>query len=83
MRIYMQTNTEGRKPPRFCLLAVQEDLLDGWTLVRETGYQGYAGQVQREHYPTRDQAERALAERREAQSRRGYRVVFSEGQGRR
>lgn len=79
MRIYMQTTPEGNHPPRFCLLAVQQDLLEGWSLVRETGYQGYSGQVKRWRFATRDEADRHLMEQRDAQARRGYRVVFSEG----
>jgi predicted DNA-binding WGR domain protein len=80
MRIYLQTAPEGRHPPRFCLLTIQQDLLEGWTLVREMGYQGYAGQVKRWRFPTREEAERSLIESRDSQVKRGYRVVFSEGQ---
>ena len=79
MRIYMQTAPAADRPPRFLQLTLQQDLLEGWTLVRESGYQGASGQVRREHYPTREAAEQALIEARDAQLRRGYRIVFSVG----
>jgi predicted DNA-binding WGR domain protein len=79
MRIYMQTPPESGKATRFCQLTLQQDLLEGWTVVREMGYQGYSGQVKREHYASREAAEEALLAQRDAQLRRGYQVVFSQG----
>jgi predicted DNA-binding WGR domain protein len=82
MRIYMQTPAVDNKPPRYCSLLLQQDLLEGWTLIRETGYQGGAGKVRREHFPEREAAEQALMKQRDAQLRQGYRVVFAVGQER-
>ncbi len=79
MRIYMQTVPTGEAPLRFCHLLLQQDLLGGWTLVRESGRQGGSGRVRRDHYATRDEAEAALIREREQHGRRGYRVVFAEG----
>ncbi|ROR34116.1 WGR domain-containing protein [Inmirania thermothiophila] len=79
MRIYMQTPPMHGEPLRFCHLILQRDLLGGWVLVRETGYQGGAGRVRREHYDSRDEAVRALERARDTQLRRGFRVVFAEG----
>ena len=62
------------------MLSVQPDLLEGWTLLRETGYQGYAGQVKRVRYGSREVAEEALAKMRDSFVRRGYQTVFAEGQ---
>jgi len=81
MRIYMQTMPSAEEPLRFCHLLLQQDLLGGWTLVREAGRQGGGGRVRRDHYPTRDAAEEALVKAREQHARRGYRVVFAEGVG--
>jgi predicted DNA-binding WGR domain protein len=81
MRIYMQIPAMDSKPPRFCSLTLQQDLLEGWTLIRETGYQGSAGRVRREHFPDRESAERALMSARDAQLLQGYQVVFAQGQG--
>ena len=79
MRIYMQTATTGEKAPRFYHIHLQEDLLDGWTLIRESGYQGAAGKVTKEYYTNRDDALDALIKVKERQVKRGYRIVFAEG----
>ncbi len=79
MRIYMQTPVTDDKPPRFYHLFLQPDLLEGWTLVREWGFQGASGRVVREHFASRDAAEDALLLHRDAQLQRGYRVVFAKG----
>jgi predicted DNA-binding WGR domain protein len=57
MRIYMQIPPEGDKVPRYYHLHLQEDLLEGWTLIREWGYQGMAGRVKREHFADHEAAE--------------------------
>jgi len=76
MRIYMQIPPQDDKAPRFYHLHLQEDLLEGWSLIREWGYQGARGRVAREHFPDRDSAEAALVRARDEQLKRGYRVVF-------
>ncbi len=80
MRIYMQTLPAEDQAPRFYHLFVQQDLLGGWTLVREWGHQGMAGRVKREHFSALEAAEDSLIKLRDAQMRRGYRVVFTQGQ---
>ena len=80
MRIYLQTAQMGGKPPRFYHLHLQEDLLEGWTLVKETGYQGAAGKVTKEYYSNRDDALDALIAARDKQVNRGYRIVFAQGE---
>lgn len=79
MRVYMQMIEDPEKAPRFYLLMLQEDLIDGWTLVREWGQQGSPGRVKRDHFGTRDAAEHALLKVRDAQLKRGYRVVYARG----
>jgi len=80
MRIYMQTPGAPGGRPRFCQLSLQADLLSGWNLVRETGYQGYAGQIQRTRFDSREVAEQAMAKIRDGFVRRGYQTMFTEGQ---
>lgn len=80
MRVYMQMPALEDKPPRFYHLFLQKDLLEGWQLVKEWGFQGSGGRVKREHYGNRDAAEAALIAGRDAQVQRGYRVVFIQGQ---
>jgi len=76
MRIYMQIPPQGDKAPRYYHLHLQEDLIDGWTLIREWGYQGAAGRLRKEHYADREAAEAALVKARDEQIRRGFQVVF-------
>jgi predicted DNA-binding WGR domain protein len=82
MRIYMQIPPEGHKAPRYYHLHLQEDLLEGWTLIREWGYQGASGRVKREHFADHATAETALLKIRDEQIKRGYRVVFMQAQTR-
>lgn len=79
MRIYLQMPANDESAPRYCQLVLQEDLLGGWTLLRESGRQDGGGRVKREHYANREAAETALIEARDAQVARGYRVVFVQG----
>ncbi len=79
MRIYMQTVQNQDQPLRFYQLHLQQDLLGSWVLVRESGFQGNRGQVKRNSFQNRDEAEKAMARLREMQLKRGYRVMFREG----
>jgi len=81
MRIYLQTPANAERPPRYYHLFLQEDLLGGWSLVRQWGYQGAAGTLQREYYRERDAAIEAMMRHRDAQIKRGYRVMFFQGDG--
>jgi predicted DNA-binding WGR domain protein len=81
MRIYLQTPYSGDRPPRFYHLFLQEDLLEGWTLVKEWGFQGSSGRIVRQHFASREAAMEALLASRDQQINRGYRVMFAEGQG--
>jgi predicted DNA-binding WGR domain protein len=76
----MQIPPQGEHPPRYYHLHLQEDLLEGWTLIREWGYQGSRGRVLREHYAAREEAEAALIRVRDEQLKRGYLVVFMQSQ---
>lgn len=49
-------------------------------LVKESGYQGSSGTMQREHFASKDEALRALVRSRDAQIRRGYRVMYTQGE---
>ena len=80
MRVYMQTMAEADKLPRFYQLVLQEDLLNGWTLVREWGNQGSSGRVKKDHFSSREDAQHALLKVRDAQLKRGFRVVYMRGE---
>lgn len=79
MRIYMQTPADDEKPPRYCQLIMQRDLLGGWTVIRESGNQGHAGRVKKDYFATQEQALACIEAAREVQSQKGFRVVFCEG----
>lgn len=81
MRVFMQMPPAEERPPRYYHLFLQEDLLEGWNLVKEWGFQGSSGRVVREHFSDRESAEAALIATRDQQVRRGYRVMYIEGQG--
>ena len=80
MRIYMQIPPADDRPPRYYHLHLQEDLLEGWTLIREWGYQGAAGRIKKEHFTEQASAEAALLKVRDEQLKRGYQVVFMQAQ---
>lgn len=80
MRIYLQTAPGNDSPHRYYHLFLQEDLLDGWTLVKEYGRQGSSGRISKIHFPDREQAQVAMTKARDEQLKRGYQVVFVKGE---
>jgi predicted DNA-binding WGR domain protein len=79
MRIYMQTQAVAAESLRYYEIILQQDLLGGWTLYREWGQQGGRSSSKREVYLERDDAINAFTQARDAQVKRGFRVVFSQG----
>jgi len=75
----MQKAAGADSPPKFYHVLLQQDLLEGWILIKEWGNQGSSGRVKRELFNTRDAAEQALMQTRDAQVSRGYHVVFVQG----
>jgi hypothetical protein len=80
MRIYMQTAPGEERTPRFYHLFLQQDLIRGWTLVKENGQQGSPGKVTKQHFETWDEALEAMMTARDRQLNRGFNVVFVQGQ---
>ncbi|MBE0509207.1 MAG: WGR domain-containing protein [Chromatiales bacterium] len=80
MRIFLQAPVTEDRPPRYYQLFIQEDLLGGWSLVRQWGYQGGQVTVQREYHECREDAELAMTRYRDTQLKRGFRVVFAQGE---
>lgn len=79
MRIYMQIPALEGKPARFYQLALQQDLLNGWNLVREWGPQGKSGRIKKDHFPDINTAQAALIKVRDTQLNRGFKIVFTQG----
>lgn len=80
MRVYMQIPALDDKPSRYYQLLLLEDLIDGWTLIREWGPLGRAGRIKRDHFDSHDAAQDALLRVRNTQLKRGFKVVFMQGQ---
>ncbi len=79
MRLYLQTKTTGTDAPRYYQLMLQQDLLGSWMLLREWGQQGGRASTKREIYLERDAALNAFEHARDAQLKRGFHVMFSQG----
>ncbi|HEY6893038.1 MAG TPA: WGR domain-containing protein [Rhodanobacteraceae bacterium] len=79
MRLFMQSPTVGSEAPRYYQIVLQQDLLGGWTLFREWGHQGGRASSKREVFLERDAALTAFEHARDAQIKRGFRVMFSQG----
>lgn len=79
MRMFLQQPPQGSEPPRFVKLSLEQDLLGGWLLNRETGTAGGRSQLKREVYLERDRALAAFEAARDQQIKRGFRIMFAEG----
>lgn len=80
MRLLLQQRPDGREAPRFVQLMLQGDLLGGWTVVRESGFIGGRSQLRREQYLDRDTAVAALEHARDAQLKKGFQLMFVQGE---
>lgn len=79
MRIFLQTQPAPGEPPKYYKLLLEQDLFGGWSLLREWGQQGTRTSVKREQYLDLAAAQLALEKARDAQLRKGFRVMFSQG----
>jgi predicted DNA-binding WGR domain protein len=79
MRIFLQQKPAAGEPPRYVQLILQQDLLGGWTLTRETGQIGGKIQLKREVFLEQDQAVTAFEKARDTQIKRGFQIMFAEG----
>ncbi len=80
MRLYLQTPPGTADAPRYVQITLEQDLLGGWTLYRESGTEGGRATLRREQYLERDEATAAFEKARDAQIKRGFRVMFAQGQ---
>ena len=80
MRVYLQSlGNSSEAPPRYCQLTLEQDLLGGWTLYRESGAQGGRATLKREVYLQREEALVAFEHARDAQLKRGFKQMFAQG----
>ena len=79
MRIFLQQKPAPSELPRYFQLILQQDLLGGWTLVRESGQIGGKSQLKREVYLEQDEAIAAFEKARDLQLKRGFQIMFAQG----
>jgi len=79
MRIYMQTKPAPGETPRYLQLVLEQDLLGGWILYRESGAQGGRATLKKQVYLDRDEALAAFEQARDRQIKRGYQVMITQG----
>ena len=79
MRIFLQQKPASGEAPRYFQLILQQDLLGGWTLTRESGQIGGKVQLKREVYLEQDQAVAAFEKARDSQIKRGFQIMFAQG----
>ena len=79
MHLYLQTPPAADGAPRYCRLALEQDLLGGRTLYRESGNKGGRTKLKREVYLQREEALVALELARDAQLKRGFKVMITQG----
>jgi hypothetical protein len=79
MHLYLQTTPGAGHAPRYCRIALEQDLLGGWTLYRESGTEGGRATLRREVYLDRDAALVAFEKARDAQLKRGFKVMIRQG----
>lgn len=81
MRLFLQQRPAAGESPKFVQLVLQQDLLGGWTLMRETGQIGGKSQLRREQFLEREAAMAAFEKARDQQIKRGFQVMFAQGAG--
>jgi hypothetical protein len=79
MRVLMQQPPQGQEQPRFVSISLQQDLLGGWTLLRESGLIGGKSQLKREQFLDTEPAIEAFEKARAAHFKKGFQVVFVQG----
>lgn len=79
MRLLLQQRPVAGEAAKYVQLSLQQDLLGGWTLLRESGQIGGKSQLRREQYLERDAALSAFEAARDAQVRKGFQVMFAQG----
>jgi len=80
MRLLLQHPPVGAEAPRFVQLALQQDLLGGWLLVRESGHIGQRSTLKREQFLKQDEAMAAFEKARDQNVKRGFQIVFAQGE---
>jgi predicted DNA-binding WGR domain protein len=79
MRLFLQQKPDGGESPKFVQLILEQDLLGGWSLVKESGFTGGRSQLKREQFLQHDAAIMAFEKARDNQVKRGFQIMFVQG----
>lgn len=79
MRIYMQQPPQDDDAPRYVQLLLEQDLLGGWTLYRESGSEQGRVTLRRQVFLERDEAVDAFEHARDLQLKKGFKIMITEG----
>ena len=79
MRLLLQQKPGAGEAPKYVQLILQQDLLGGWTLLRETGQIGGRSTLRKEQYADQASALAALESARDTQLKRGFQLMFAQG----
>jgi predicted DNA-binding WGR domain protein len=79
MRLLLQQRPLAGEIPRYVQLILQQDLLGGWSLLRESGTTGGKATLKREQFLEHALAVAAFEKARDAQLKRGFQVMFAQG----
>ncbi len=79
MRLFLQQKPTAGESPKFVQLILEQDLLGGWCLVKESGQTGGRSQLKREQFLQQELAISAFEKARDAQVKRGFQIMFVQG----
>jgi hypothetical protein len=79
MRLLLQQHPQAGESPKYVQLSLQQDLLGGWLLLRESGQTGGKATLKKEQYLAQDEALAAFERARDAQLKGVYQVIFGLG----
>lgn len=79
MRLLLQQRPDGREAPRFVQLQLQQDLLGGWELLRESGQTGGRSTLRKSLFQDHASALVALEKERDLHLKKGFQLVFAQG----
>ena len=79
MRLLLQQRPLAGEIPKYVQLILQQDMLGGWSLLRETGQTGGKASLKREQFLDQGTALAAFERARDAQIKRGFQVMFAQG----
>src|SRR5437762_783639 len=80
MRLFLQQTPLAGEAPKFVQLVLEQDLLGGWLLIRESGQTGGRSQLKREQYLDRDAA-MVFSDILTIPDAMGLGLSFAEGEG--